>query len=274
MVAPTPRPVKAGAAAAKAARSPNPAPRRSESEADGRRPIVRFDRVERTAHWLNASLFLILMLTGLALYFEPVMALVGRRKLVEDIHVYSGIALPFPVLISAIGYWGRGLRLDLSRLNRWIPDDGTWLRVSLAARKRREGVRSQLRLGKFNAGQKLNAAFTAGAIIVMLGTGLILRWYHPWPLSWRTGATFVHDWLAIAIFVVILGHIRFALADPEALRSMFSGRISRRWARLNAPAWLDELGLSDDPRKVTRSPGKASAGKASAPRKASGPAER
>lgn len=203
--------------------------------------------MERTAHWLNASLFLLLIVTGLALYFEPLMALVGRRRLVEDIHVYSGIALPFPVVVAALGHWGRNLRLDLSRLNRWIPDDGTWLSVSLSARQRREGVRAQLRLGKFNAGQKLNAAFTAGAIVVMLVTGLIMRWYHPWPLSWRTGATFVHDWLAVVIFVVVLGHIRFALADPEALRSMFTGRISRRWASRSAPVWLDELGLRDKP---------------------------
>jgi len=181
------------------------------------------------------------MLTGLALYFEPVMALVGRRRLVEDIHVYAGIALPLPVLVSALGYWGRGLRLDLSRLNRWIPDDTIWLRVSFAERRRRQRIRNQLRLGKFNAGQKLNAAFTAGAIVVMLGTGVILRWYHPWPLSWRTGATLVHDWLAVAIVIVVLGHIRFALADPEALRSMIHGRVTRAWAKRSAPAWLDEL---------------------------------
>ncbi|MBO0692572.1 MAG: cytochrome b/b6 domain-containing protein [Acidimicrobiaceae bacterium] len=235
MGAPTPRRVEARA------RSDAPAERK------GGQQIVRFDRVERTAHWLNASLFLILMLTGLALYFEPLMALVGRRRLVEDIHVYSGIALPFPVLVSALGYWGRGLRLDLSRLNRWIPDDGTWLRASLSERKRRQRIRSQLRLGKFNAGQKLNAAFTAGAIVVMLGTGLILRWYHPWPLSWRTGATLVHDWLSVAIVIVVLGHVRFALADPEALRSMITGRVSRAWARHSAPGWLDELGRPEAP---------------------------
>ena len=211
------------------------------SAPEGRQLIVRFDRVERTAHWLNASLFLVLIVTGLALYFEPLMALVGRRRLVEDIHVYSGIALPFPVIVAALGHWGRNLRLDLSRLNRWIPDDATWLSVSLSARKRREGVRAHLRQGKFNAGQKLNAAFTAGAIVVMLGTGLILRWYHPWPLSWRTGATFVHEWLSLALVVVIVGHMMFAFSDPDALRSMFLGWIPRSWARRHAKTWLEEL---------------------------------
>ena len=32
--------------------------------------VLRFDRVQRTAHWANALLFGILMLTALALYFR------------------------------------------------------------------------------------------------------------------------------------------------------------------------------------------------------------
>ena len=98
--------------------------------------------------------------------------------------------------------------------------------------------RATLRLGKFNAGQKLNASFVAGAGLVMLGTGVIMRWYHPWPLSWRTGATFVHDWLALAIGFVIIGHVWMALRDWDALRSMFVGTISRSWGRRHAPAWV------------------------------------
>ena len=53
-------------------------------------------------------------------------------------------------------------------------------------------------MGKFNAGQKLNAIFVAGCIPVMLATGGIMRWFDPFPLAWRTGATFVHDWTTLA----------------------------------------------------------------------------
>jgi formate dehydrogenase subunit gamma len=66
-----------------------------------------------------------------------------------------------------------------------------------------------------------------------------MRWYHPWPLSWRTGATFVHDWLALAIGIVVIGHIVMALSMPDTLRAMVSGRIRRAWAERHAPAWLD-----------------------------------
>ena len=55
-------------------------------------PLLRFDRVERTLHWVNATLFGILMLTGAALYAGPISTLVGNREVVRTLHVYSGPA--------------------------------------------------------------------------------------------------------------------------------------------------------------------------------------
>jgi formate dehydrogenase gamma subunit len=203
-------------------------------------PLLRFDRVERTVHWLNAALFLILICTGAALYFTPLIALVGRRQLIEQVHLYTGLALPLPLLLGLAGSWGRPLRRDVSRINRWTEDDLEWLRGLVdSASGRRQTVRRP-RIGKFNPGQKLNAAFVAGGGLVMLGTGALLRWYIPFPLSWRAGATFVHNWLAVFFVLVIVGHIMLALADRDSLRSMFGGRISRAWAGRHAPAWLEE----------------------------------
>lgn len=202
--------------------------------------LERFDWLERTVHWVNAVLLLVLVFTGAALYLQPLGELVGRRALVEDIHVYSGVALPIPLLLAVAGPWGRNLRADLSRFNRWSGQDRLWLRAVLQDRARRQAMHAELELGKFNAGQKLNAAWTAGAGLVMLGTGVIMRWYHPWPLSWRTGATFVHDWIALSIGVVVIGHIWMAVRDPDALASMFHGRIRRVWAERHAPSWLEE----------------------------------
>lgn len=204
------------------------------------RALLRFDRVERTVHWANATLFLILILTGAALYFTPLIALVGRRHLIEQIHLYVGLSLPLPLLLGLAGRWGRGLRRDVSTVNRWTEEDMRWIRglVNSASGRRQATLRP--RLGKFNPGQKLNAAFVAGGGLVMLGTGSLLRWYVPFPLSWRAGATFVHNWLALIFVVLIIGHIALALADREALLSMLRGRISRKWAARHAPAWLEE----------------------------------
>jgi len=210
------------------------------AEQSKQRVVLRFDRVERAVHWINASLFLILIATGAALYFTPLIALVGRRRLIEQVHLYAGLSLPLPLLLGLAGSWGRGLRRDVGRINGWTEEDMRWLRglVDTASGRSQAAVRP--RLGKFNAGQKLNAAFVAGGGLVMLGTGALLHWYVPFPLSWRAGATFVHNWLAVTFVIVIVGHIAFALGDREALRSMLGGRVSRAWAAHHAPAWLDE----------------------------------
>ena len=200
--------------------------------------LVRFDGVERFVHWVNALLFGILIFTGAALYIEPLGSVIGRRDLVQNIHVYCGLALPLPLLLALSGRWGQALRADLKRLNRWSPEDRRWIGTLFWGGPGRIARLVAMRIGKFNPGQKLNAAFIAGAGLVMLATGVIMRWYHPYPLSWRTGATFVHDWLSIGIGLVIFGHIGFALRDPDALRSMFKGDISAKWADRHAPAWL------------------------------------
>jgi formate dehydrogenase gamma subunit len=204
--------------------------------------LPRFDFLERIVHWTNAILFSILMATASVLYVPPVSAIVGRRELVKTIHVYAGLLLPFPVLLGIV--WGRRFRDDLRRLNRWIADDMAWLRARQWKAGRSGGG---VRLGKFNPGQKFNAAFTGGAIVLMLATGSIMRWYKPWPLRWRTGATFVHDWVAIALVVTITGHILFAIRDADSLRAMWrGGKISRAWARRHAPRWLEEIDAEED----------------------------
>lgn len=196
------------------------------------RLLLRFDRVERMAHWANATLFLIVMLTAIPLYVSSVAALIGRRALIADIHTYAGVSLPVPLLISLAGPWGRRMRADFGRFNRWNSEELAWLRSF-----GREKVR---RVGKFNPGQKLNAAATLGFIVIMVSTGSIMHWFNPFPLSWRTGATFVHDVVAWAIFVVVAGHITLAVTHRDSLRSMIRGWVTERWAKENAPAWFDE----------------------------------
>ena len=125
------------------------------------------------------------------------------------------------------------MRRDLRRVNVWTRDEIQWLR-SL-------GQRGGPVTDKFNPGQKLNAIFTGGAIAVMLATGCILAWFDEFPLSWRTGATFVHDILALVVVLVVTGHILFALTHPASLRSMVRGWVTRRWAARHAQGWLAEV---------------------------------
>jgi formate dehydrogenase subunit gamma len=195
--------------------------------------ILRFDGVQRAAHWANALLFGILMLTALPLYFPSLSDVVGRRALVANIHVWSGVALPVPLLISLLGPWGAQMRRDLRRINVWTNEEVKWLR-SL-------GRNAPRVVDKFNPGQKLNAIFVGGSIVVMLATGFILKWFRFFPVNWRTGATFVHDALAFAIFAVVIGHILFALTHRDSMRSMITGWVSETWAARHAPGWLREM---------------------------------
>ncbi|MFF4052836.1 cytochrome b/b6 domain-containing protein [Streptomyces chartreusis] len=198
--------------------------------AQGRGSMRRFSRAERWAHRATAVLMGVCVLTAAALYLPLLAQLVGRRALVVTVHEWSGIALPIPVLV-ALG--SRAFRADLSLLNRFGPHDRRWLAAALL-RDRRPASRPA---HKFNAGQKLYAAWAAGATLIMLGTGLMMWWTQLVPLEWRTAATFIHDWLALTLGIVLAGHIGMAMADPEARRGMRTGWVSRTWARREHPLW-------------------------------------
>jgi formate dehydrogenase subunit gamma len=207
--------------------------------------VVRFDRIERLAHWLTAALVLVLIVTGAILYIPSFSVAIGRRLLIEDIHLYVGISVFVPLLVSLLGPWGRALRRDLASMNRFSKGELAWLR-SL-------GARGHNALGKFNPGQKLNTYAIGALLTVLLVTGVILRWGNFVSVSWRTSATFVHDWFAVFIAAVVIGHVAFALTHPAALRSMLTGRVTTRWVRRHAPAWAierqDEPGGADATRR-------------------------
>lgn len=192
--------------------------------------VHRFSLAERWVHRTTAWLMLLCVATAACLYLPQLAELVGRRHLVVTVHEWSGLLIPVPLLAGLVS---RALRADLSRLNRFGPHDRQWLRA-VRRRDRRPGSRPA---GKFNAGQKLYAAWIAGAVLVMTGTGLLMWFTGLAPLVWRTGATFVHDWLALAIGIVLAGHMAMALAAPEARRGMRTGSVERHWARAEHPLW-------------------------------------
>jgi formate dehydrogenase subunit gamma len=205
--------------------------------------ILRFDRVQRGAHWANALLFGVLIATAIPLYFGSFFGVVLERHSVQEVHLWTGLALPLPLIVSLIGPWGRRMRRDVARFNYWTREEVRWLR-SLA--------RSDLVAEKFNPGQKLNAIFVAASIPVMLITGSMLQWFHFFPVSLRVGATFVHDSFSFAIVIVIVGHIYMALTHRGSLRSMIDGTVSDDWAEQNAPRWLDEVrnNTADEPEEL------------------------
>ncbi|WP_063775187.1 cytochrome b/b6 domain-containing protein [Streptacidiphilus anmyonensis] len=201
--------------------------------------LRRFTVAERWVHRTTSTLMIVAILSAAFLYLPQLAEIVGRRRLLVTVHEWSGVLLPLPL---AVGLGFRSVRADLRRLNRFRPEDRGW-----AWRAVRHGTRRAGPAGKFNAGQKLYAAFIAGATLVMVGTGLVLWFPHLAALDVRTGATFVHDWLALVIGVLVLGHIRMAFKDPEARHGMRTGWVGRAWARREHPLWAREETTPEEP---------------------------
>lgn len=193
--------------------------------------IARFTTAERMVHKVFGLLMGACIVTAAILYNGSLMLAVGHRHVVELIHVWCGLALPVPILLGTVS---KVFRADARRLNRFTPSDWQWLR----SRSRRDG---SIRVGKFNAGQKINAWLVVGSTGVLLGTGTIMYWTELVRLTWRSGATFVHDWFALGLGLLVIGHIAYAFMDPEARRGMRVGRVPDAWARKEHRAWVDEI---------------------------------
>jgi formate dehydrogenase subunit gamma len=142
------------------------------------------------------------IVTAAIMWVDTLAVAVGRRDLVRTVHLAAGLLAPIPL---ALGLLSARFRADVARLERWSDTDVTWLR----ARDRRS---ARIPVERFGAGQKLNAALTVGAVVVLLGTGTVMAGW-PWscPTGARTDATWVHDWTAFALTAAVVGHIVFAL---------------------------------------------------------------
>ncbi|MGI8912236.1 MAG: cytochrome b/b6 domain-containing protein, partial [Chloroflexota bacterium] len=100
--------------------------------------------------------------------------------------------------------------------------------------------------GRFNAGQKANAAFTVGSLLVFVGTGVImtLNIFARILPDWLVGnASLIHDSLTWVALFAWLGHIFLAGIYPptrESLRGMLTGFVRSDWARHHHPRWWAE----------------------------------
>jgi formate dehydrogenase subunit gamma len=181
-------------------------------------------------HWVHATAFFVLLGSGLVLYVPSLSALVSRRPLVKDVHVYTAVA--WIVALALVVPLGdrRGLRRTLRELDRFDEDDLLWLR------------RVPRPQGRFNAGQKLSAALT-GAFAVLFAVSGTLLWLGERDTSFRFASTILlHDGLMYVSLVLVAGHLYLALIYPatrHALRGMTCGSVRRDWAREHHAKWVE-----------------------------------
>jgi formate dehydrogenase subunit gamma len=192
--------------------------------------VRRFSRTERWLHWIHAAAFFVLLGSGLVLYAPSLSERVGRRPFVKDVHVYTAVAwLVAIALVSALGD-RRGLRRTLAELDVFDADDRAWLR------------RIDRPQGRFNAGQKLNAALSASFALLFAVSGFLL-WYGERDNRFRFASTILlHDGLALVSIVLVVGHLYLALIHPatrHALHGMTTGSVRRDWARQHHRKWVE-----------------------------------
>lgn len=191
--------------------------------------VRRFSRTERAIHWIHASAFFVLLGSGLVLYLPSLSVAVSNRPLVKAIHVYTAIVwLAALVLVVLVGD-RRGLRRTLREVDLFDRDDRRWLTARPAPQ------------GRFNAGQKLNAALT-GAFAVLFAVSGFLLWYGERNTDFRwTSTLLLHDGLTLASVFLLTRHLYLTLihrATRHSLRGMTLGSVREDWAREHHAKWL------------------------------------
>ncbi len=201
------------------------------------RLLVRYGHGERLAHWAIAITYVLLFLSGLALYhpfFFWTSLLFGGGTLMRILHPFAGIALAALFYPYASTLW---------RDNRLDPGDRIWLRHMFAYMNRRE-LAGAPEAGRYNAGQKL-MFWSMVVVIACLGLSGIVIWqpyFAPtFPAAGRRGAAVIHVICAFVMFVGIGVHVYAAYWTKGSIRAMTRGTVTRAWARMHHPAWYREM---------------------------------
>jgi formate dehydrogenase subunit gamma len=194
--------------------------------------VRRFTRTERALHWVLALGFFALLASGLVLYLPELSVLVARRPLVKALHLYTGVVwLVALALVVALGN-GRSVIATVRELDRFDEDDRRWL------------LGRPSRPGRFNAGQKLNAALTAAFTVLFAVSGFLL-WYGERDTRFRfAGTILLHDGLMYVALILLVGHLYLAIIRPatrHSLRGITTGYVRADWARRRHPKWIEEL---------------------------------
>lgn len=191
--------------------------------------IPRFSRTERVLHWVNAACFLWLLATGLILYLPSLSVLVQRRPLIQAVHFWSGVGWVSSLVLVVALVDPRGFFRTFRELDGFDGDDARWLLGRRPAPQ-----------GRFNAGQKVNAALTGAFTILFLVSGLLL-WIGERDTRYRFASTVIlHDGLMFASLFLLVGHLYLALIHPatrHALRGMTVGTVREDWARAHHAKW-------------------------------------
>jgi formate dehydrogenase subunit gamma len=195
--------------------------------------IVRYSANERTNHWITAITFVLLALSGLAL-FHPSMfwltSIFGGGQWTRILHPFVGVVMFVSFLILVLRFWHHNV-LDSS--------DMQWLKQIDDVLAKREDKLPEI--GRYNAGQKLLFFVMVACMILLLLSGIVIwRRYFSFyfPITLIRLAAVIHAATAFVLIVGIIVHIYAALWVKGSIRAMTRGTVTLGWARKHHPRWF------------------------------------
>lgn len=199
--------------------------------------ILRFNAIERLAHWTTATAFIILAVTGLNLVFGKrlLMPLIGPDAFstwsfwAKYAHDFVAWAFILGVLVILVAWaWDN------------LPDryDANWLKVGGGFFDKSN--RTHPPAARFNTGQKLIFwAVVLGGIALSVSGIYMLFPFSFADINGMQTAQYVHAIVGILLIAVIIAHIYIGTLGMEgAYEAMGSGTVDANWARQHHSAWV------------------------------------
>ncbi len=198
--------------------------------------IVRFTGFERFVHWMTASCFVVLALSGLNITFgrSLLLPLLGPEAFstMSELAKYSHNYLSFPFTLGVVlilFIWIAGN----------IPN-----RVDVEWVKRGGGIigNDHPPAYRFNAGQKMIfwIQVLGGTAMIVSGYILIFPFYGT-GVAGMEFASVVHAVIAMLYIAAMIGHIYIGTIGMEgAFEAMGDGTVDLNWAKEHHSLWLEE----------------------------------
>jgi len=201
------------------------------------RTIERFNGVERFAHWLTATSFIVLGLSGLNLAFgltvlRPVLgpeAFASLSQAGKVAHNYLSFPFCLGVFLMAVMWIKHNIFNAVDAA--WFAEGGGILK---------QGAHPPA--GKFNGGQKIIFWLVVLGSVALAVSGYILMF--PFAVTDMAGmqiSHMVHAIAGILLVAVILAHIYIGSIGMEgAFDAMGSGQVDVNWAKEHHSLWAKE----------------------------------
>lgn len=201
------------------------------------RLIVRYTPGQRANHWLIAICFVLLSLSGLAMFhplFYWMSSIFGSGSWARMIHPWLGVLMFIAFFIFAAGMW---------RNNRMEKRDWQWLRQSrYVITKQDERVPAS---GRYNGGQKLIYFVQIILLLGLLLTGIVMWREYFWngwfPVSLIRFSSLIHAFFAFLLICAIIVHIYAGIWVKGSVQAMTRGTVTPGWAWKNHRDWWRAL---------------------------------